>query len=135
MLKEIVKEFIEAINRQDLEKMRAIMSEDHEFVDATGGSYIGREEILKGWPDYYKLFPDYTIETSSLIEDKELVAVFGYASATYKNLSDPTGSNHWRIPAAWKAVVRNNLIIYWQVYCDYSPIHEIMQRNNPTSSV
>jgi ketosteroid isomerase-like protein len=134
MVSEIVKEYINSINRQDLEEMRALMSEDHEFVDGTGASYIGRDDILKGWPDYYYMFPDYTIETSNSIEDKELVAVFGFASATYKNLKDSEGSNFWRIPAAWKAIVRNNLIVYWQVYCDYTPIHKIMQRNNPSHS-
>ncbi len=135
MASEIVKEFIEAINRQELDKMRALMSDDHEFVDAEGGSYIGREEILKGWPGYYEMFPDYTIDISTIIESNELVAAFGYASATYRNLKDPSGSNYWRIPAAWKAIVRNNLVVYWQVYCDYTPIHEIMQRNNSTFSV
>lgn len=132
MASEIVKEFIKTINRQELNKMRALMSDELEFVDAGGVNYIGREEILKGWPEYYEMFPDYTIEMLNTIESNELVAAFGYASANYRNLKDPSGSNYWRIPAAWKAVVRNNLIVYWQVYCDYSPIHEIMQRNNST---
>jgi ketosteroid isomerase-like protein len=127
----IVKEYIKAINKQDLDKMRELMSEDHELVDATGASYIGREEILKAWPEYYEMFPDYLVEISNTIEQKELVAVFGYASATYKNIKDPENSNYWKVPAAWKAIVRNNQIIYWQVYCDYSPIYEIINRYNP----
>lgn len=132
MANEIVKEYIDAINKHDLDTMRSLMSEDHEFVDAGGGSYIGREEILKGWPAYYEMFPDYSIDISNIIENEGLVAVFGYASATYKNLKDPDNSNFWRLPAAWKAIVRNNQLVYWQVYCDYTPIHNIIRRNDPS---
>lgn len=131
MIGKTVQEYIRAINRQDLETMSALMSEDHEFVDASGGHYSGRDEILKGWPDYYAMFPDYSIEVIDIFEQDDRVAVFGFASATYWNLKDATHNNYWRIPAAWKAIVRNNKIIYWQVFCDYSPIHEIIKRNDP----
>ena len=130
MQKEIVTAYIDAINTRDLDTMRNLMSEDHEFVDAGGSSYTGREKILKGWPSYYEMFPDYLIEISDSIEKEELIAVFGYASATYMNLKNPENSNFWRIPAAWKAIVRNNQLVYWQVFCDYTPIHEIINRNN-----
>ena len=135
MVSKIVKEFIEAINRHELDKIGDLMSEDHEFVDATGASYIGKKEILQGWPEYFETFPDYSIELSNILVDKEYAGIFGYASGTYRNLKDPAGSNHWRIPAAWRAIIQNNLIVYWQVYCDYTPINEIIRRNNPSCSV
>jgi ketosteroid isomerase-like protein len=131
MITNIVQEYITAINRQDLGTMRALMTEDHEFVDAGDGHYSGRDEILKGWPDYYDMFPDYAIEVSEILEHDDRVVVFGHASATYRNLKNPANSNSWRIPAAWKAIVRNNKIAYWQVFCNYSSIHEIMLRNDP----
>ena len=111
MLVEIVIACIDAINMQDLDTMRSLMSEDHELVDAGSGSYIGREEILKGWPAYYEMFPDYLIEISDSIEMEDIIAVFGYASATYKNMKNAENSNFWRIPVAWKAIVRNNQLV------------------------
>lgn len=132
---EIAREFIDAINGQELDKIAHLISEDHEFVDATGASYMGKQDILQGWPAYFELFPDYSIEIANILVEKESVGIFGYASGTFKNLKDTTGSNYWRIPAAWKGIIRNNLIVYWQVYCDYAPINDIIRRNNPNCQV
>jgi hypothetical protein len=35
------------------------------------------------------------------------------------NLTNELNSNFWRIPASWKAIVENNKIKHWQVFCDY----------------
>ncbi|MBA7621976.1 hypothetical protein ES703_29347 [subsurface metagenome] len=129
MSKEIVKRYIEAINNQDLEKIAGLMTNDHEFVDAEGGRYTGKENILEGWPAYFEMFPDYEIEITDILEENALVGVFGYASGTYKNLQNENNSNHWRLTASWKALVEDKKIKYWQVYCDYTPIHEIIRNN------
>lgn len=74
------------------------------------------------------LFPDYTIEVEDVLTEENLVAVFGYASATYKGLTTDQ-ANYWRLPAAWKAVIEKSKIKLWQVYADYSPILDIFEKN------
>jgi hypothetical protein len=36
--------------------------------------------------------------------------------------------NKWEIPAAWRAVVKNDQIAEWRVYADNSPVLRIMQK-------
>jgi hypothetical protein len=50
-------------------------------------------------------------------------------NATYKNLTDKLNSNFWRIPSSWKAIVENDKIKLWQVYCDYSELFTIIEKN------
>jgi hypothetical protein len=38
-------------------------------------------------------------------------------------------NNHWRIPAAWKAIIKDNKINHWQVYADNIIVMEIIKRN------
>jgi len=34
--------------------------------------------------------------------------------------------NFWEVPAAWRAVVRSNLIAAWHVYADNQPLRKLM---------
>jgi hypothetical protein len=34
----------------------------------------------------------------------------------------------WRIPAAWKAVIRDGLMLEWRVFADNKPVYEILAR-------
>ena len=55
-----------------------------------------------------------TIEAFAATEN--VIMLFGYVNATYKNLTNNLNSNVWRISASWKAIVENNKIKHWQVY-------------------
>jgi predicted ester cyclase len=85
--------------------------------------------MKKAWAEYFELFPDYKAEVEHVIEEGDILAIFGFASATYKG---PTAgpSNFWRLPAAWKAVVSEGKIKHWQVYCDYKIIYDIIQKTD-----
>ena len=48
-------------------------------------------------------------------------AINGRTSPTY---TGPKKS--WRIPAAWRAVVRDGQIAEWQVYADNKPVYELL---------
>lgn len=56
----------------------------------------------------------------------------GHASGTYKNLDNPNNSNHWRIPAVWKAIIIENQVKHWQVYADNIIVMDIINRSNLT---
>jgi ketosteroid isomerase-like protein len=128
--KDIVACFVKAINAHDVNEIENLMSEDHIFIDASGNKSVGKKGMKKGWEGYYELFPDYQIEISDIIENDPVFGLFGYVSGTYKNLTNRLNSNFWRTPASWKAIVENNKIKYWQVYCDYSNLYKIIDKIN-----
>jgi ketosteroid isomerase-like protein len=127
--KDIVIRFVKAINDHDVDGIINLMSEDHIFIDAIDNKSVGKKGMKEGWKGYFELFPDYHIEISDITENVSTIGLFGYASATYKNLANKLNSNFWRIPASWKAIVENNRIKHWQVYCDYSNLFKIIEKN------
>lgn len=125
----IALEFVNAINTANINKICGLMSDDHVFIDSQDCSVIGKNNMKPCWLEYFNLFPDYKIEIDESFEKDELVCLLGYASGTYRNLHNETDSNHWRIPAAWKAIILNNQIKQWQVYADNIVVMEIINRN------
>lgn len=114
--------FIAAINAHDVAAVTDLMTEDHRFVDATGAAHVGRERMRAAWQSYFAAFPEYRIDPETTLAVGGTVAVFGWASGP-----------SWRIPAAWKAIVRNGLVFEWQVCCDVEPMLRSIGRDRPTS--
>ena len=125
----VVKDFIAAINNANIEKICSLMTDDHIFIDSQGNKMIGNDNLKKAWIDYFSLFPDYKIEINETFEKDSLICILGYASATYKNLKNGDNSNHWRIPAAWKAIIKDNKVKHWQVYADNIIVMDIINKN------
>jgi len=127
--KSIVTKFVKAINDHDVNEIVNLMSEDHIFIDGQDHKSVGKKGMKEAWGGYYELFPDYQIEIFDITENESLIGLFGYVDATYKNLTNKLNSNFWRTPASWKAIVENNKIKHWQVYCDYSDLFKIIDKN------
>jgi len=127
--KAMVIRFVKAINDHDVNEIVNLMSEDYIFIDGQDHKSVGKKGMKEGWEGYYALFPDYKIEISDITENESVIGLFGYVNATYKNLTNKLNSNFWRIPASWKAMVENNKIKHWQVYCDYSDLFKIIEKN------
>ena len=112
--------FVDAINAHDVDRISTFMSDDHIFIDAYGNRE-SKDSVKDGWKKYFKWFPDYSIEITDVFESGNAVAMFGYASGTYRSkaIADADdGANHWRLPAAWKAVIDRERIKEWQVCAD-----------------
>ncbi len=116
--KDIVLDYVKAINTADIEELYMLMSKDHLFVDAHDNRVISKENMKQSWIDYFAMFPDYKIEVNEILQKGSLICILGYASGTYKNLKNNEDSNYWRIPAAWTAIVKDGNIKQWQVYAD-----------------
>ena len=117
---DVVKAFVAAINRRDCREIAELMTEDHTFVDSGGTVQAGRETMMAGWKEYFRMFPDYEIQVESILQDGALVAAFGSASGTYNGKRGLVPENRIEMPAAWKAVVQNGKIRLWQVYTDWT---------------
>jgi len=125
----IVLNFIDAINSADVDRMCDLMSIDHQFTDSQDHKITGKENMRQAWIAYFSLFRDYKIVATDIFEKEGLVCVLGYASATYMNLINENNSNYWRIPAAWRAFVKDDHIKDWQVYADNIIVMDIINRN------
>lgn len=126
--KQIVLEFVKAINDHDVDKIFDLMSDDHVFIDGAGNKQEGKYGMKEGWQNYYQLFPDYSVDITDSIECDAIVGLFGYASGTCKMNNKKTNINFWKTTAAWKAIVENQKIKLWQVYCDYARLMEILKK-------
>jgi ketosteroid isomerase-like protein len=128
---EVVLAFLDAINSRDVDKLCALMSADHVFVDALGNKVQGKESMRKAWAGYFQWFPDYRVSHEEIFSDGKLVAAFGSAEGTYAPKGNLAKQNHWNAPAAWKAVVEGGLVKEWRVYADNQAARKIMGAPNP----
>jgi len=129
MKNKVVLDFVEAINNSDVDGILNLMPENHVFTDSHGNKLTGKEKLKQAWIGYFRLFPDYKIEINEVLEKDALVCILGYASGTYLNMKNENNSNHWRVPAAWRATIKNSQVFTWQVYTDNMIVMEIMNRN------
>jgi ketosteroid isomerase-like protein len=125
---ETVLEFMECINHRDVEKLAALMTDDHVFVDSLGHTIRGRENMRGGWQGYFAFCPDYWVSHEEIFENGNQVAVFGAAGGTIVANGKMLPENKWRTPAAWLAVAEKRLVKEWQVYADNKPVYDIMER-------
>jgi hypothetical protein len=125
-MKETVLTFIDRINAHDVEGLAALMSDDHTLIDAHGNQVSGREKMIAGGRGYFEWFPDYYIGVTDVFEASEKLALFGFAGGSFKG--KPTES--WRLPAAWKAIVKDGRVTLWQVFADTKIPFEIIERNS-----
>jgi len=77
----------------------------------TANQVSGKEKMIAGWRGYFEWFPDYYIEVTEVFEDEDKLALFGFAGGTFKNKEGES----WRLPAAWKAIVKDGRVTLWQV--------------------
>ncbi|RPI06045.1 MAG: nuclear transport factor 2 family protein [Ignavibacteriae bacterium] len=123
---QLVRDFITAINEHDSDKICSLMTDDHQFIDSQGNVTDGKEIMKSGWMGYFQLFPDYKIEAVEFFTQGETVAAFGFAGGTFQGLIEHK-ENVWRLPASWKAVVKNGKILQWQVYADAKIPYDIIK--------
>lgn len=119
-------EFVNAINAHDVERIYALMADDHLFIDTYASEVHGNENMKKSWDGYFEWFPDYRIEVTDTFTDRGKVALFGIARGTYHGIKTADNRNHYRLPAAWQVRVENNKVKLWQVICDSKIPFDIM---------
>jgi ketosteroid isomerase-like protein len=102
-------QFNEYINRQDLQGLSSLMSEDHVFIDRKGEEDRGKETMIEGWKRFFQAFPAYLNTFLRVQSEGNLVVLYGYA--TWHQGSDPDY-------AIWTARILNDLVAEWRIYED-----------------
>lgn len=123
----ITNSFMEKINARNPEGLRDLMAENHLFTDSLGQTIEGREAMYEAWKAYFRMMPDYEIVCEKILSSGNTVVILGRARGTCAFEGRLSPANHWDIPAAWKAVIRNNRVAEWQVYADNEPVRKILQ--------
>ncbi len=126
--KDVLLEFVRHINSQNVHGLCSLMSEDHRFVDGLGSMVQGREQMREAWTGYFRLIPDYQISLEEIFENGNVIAAFGTAGGTYSPDGKLSEEHRWRVPAAWRAEVREDLVTEWRVYADNEPIRQLMAK-------
>jgi ketosteroid isomerase-like protein len=118
--------YVNEINRHDASTLTALASPDFRFIDSLGREVRGADRMHDAWVAYFGLFPDYQITIRDHLCVGQTVALFGTASGTLAQDGKLPHGNHWSLPAAWRAVVRNGRVVDWQVYADNTPVQKLL---------
>lgn len=129
MNSKVFNDFVNAINRHDIDKIYSLLTDDHKFIDSIGNEVIGKVKMKAGWAGYFQWFPNYKIEITDILTSGDTLAAFGFAGGTFKGQQTANNKNYWRIPASWKVIVADNKIRLWQVYADTKIPFDIIEKN------
>jgi ketosteroid isomerase-like protein len=130
---ETVLRFLQLINERNVDRLVAMMTEDHVFTDSLGNTVRGRESMRAAWRGYYGLCPDYWISHEAIFQNGSAVAVFGAAGGIIAANGTLPPENKWRTPAAWLARVEGALVKEWRVYADNKPVYDILAKSQAAS--
>lgn len=123
-----VLKFEQLINTRKVDAIASLLAQDSIFIDSLGNRVEGLDRLRSAWQGYFKIVPDYTIAHEEIFAHGDTVAMFGIAQGTFTRDGQIKKENAWRIPAAWRSVVKNGKIAIWQVYADNEPLRAIMRR-------
>jgi uncharacterized protein (TIGR02246 family) len=102
-------QFNECINRHDPDALAAMMREDHTFIDREGKHVRSRDEMLRAWREFFRMYPKYRNTFTRIQSSNDRVAILGSAYWSEDNPFDPV---------IWTAVIANDLVREWRVLKD-----------------
>jgi ketosteroid isomerase-like protein len=106
---EIAMAFHAAVNARDLERLTAMMTEDHRFVDMADVVIAGREACHRAWRDFFRAFRDYRNEITDCVVAGNSAAMSGRTHCSNSMLEGP---------ALWTAIAVDDRLSEWRVYHD-----------------
>jgi len=123
----VAQAFVRAINRQDVDEMAGLMTEEHRFIDALENVAEGRETMVTAWKSYFNMVPDYTIVVEEIFCDGPIVVLLGTAQGTYAGKGKLVPENRWKTPIALRAFAEEGKVAEWRVYADNEPMRRLMR--------
>ena len=99
------------------------MAPDFVFVDSLGNQMRGAETMTPAWRSYFVMCPDYWVLVRDVAPTADAMLIAGEAGGTIDGTS-------WRIPAAWKIVIRDDHVVEWRVFADNKPVYDILSRRS-----
>ena len=125
----VVRLFVEAINEGDLERLSALMTEDHLFKDSDGSEVRGRQDVVAAWTAFFSAVRAYKVCVQEVFRARHIVVIVGTAEGFCASSSACARESRWCVPAAWRAVVHAGRVAVWQVFVNPDPILEAMRES------
>jgi ketosteroid isomerase-like protein len=107
--------FIDCINRNDIEGLAALMTDDHKLVIFDEAPVRGREQNKEAWNGYATSFPDYVIYPHRLAERHGQVAILGHTTGSHLGLPDDEES---KLTLIWIAGIEGDKLSSWTLIAD-----------------
>jgi steroid delta-isomerase-like uncharacterized protein len=105
--KEVVRKAIDAFNRQDLDAYWSCHTEDTTSHEVYFPNPLTKAEMTKFVPELWHAYPDWRLETKTMIAEGDMVAVENVMTATFQR-------DHGKIKATGKSFsVRES--VYFQM--------------------
>lgn len=98
-------QFNEKINQRDLDGLVELMTDDHTFIDNSGGV---DKNMKEGWRQFFMNYPNYRNIFTSVTVTDNVVVMAGYSTCS----KEPRLNG----PSMWTAKVRGRRVSEWRVY-------------------
>jgi ketosteroid isomerase-like protein len=98
--------FNEKINKQDVEGLAELMTNDHTFIDSDGNITAGKGAMKEGWNNFFKKYPDYRNILTCVTVQSDIVVMIGYSICSVRALD---GAN------IWTAKISGEKVSEWRV--------------------
>jgi hypothetical protein len=121
-VEDVALQFVDAINRADLARLGALMTEGHVFVDSDGSRVTGRGATLDAWSRYFLMMRNYRVTVLETFSSANTVVLVGTAEGVWAKGAGSGRGGRWSVPAAWRAAVDGAAIAVWQVFVNPDPI-------------
>jgi ketosteroid isomerase-like protein len=125
---EAAQAFVEAVNMRSVDRLAELIAEDHVFIDSDGAECQGKSRMISGWADYFAMVPDYKITVRETLAEGGTVLMAGEAEGTFAHDGALKPENHWKVPAAWRVIVKNGKVAVWQLYANPESMVSILRR-------
>lgn len=111
----LVSNFIDCINRADIQGLGQLMTDDHELTVFNEAALVGREANLTAWRGYVETYPAYLIYPDHVAARAGVVAVLGHTTGSHLGLPDDQES---QLMLIWVAEVIEGAIHSWRLIED-----------------
>jgi len=120
---EVIYRFIQSLHRRDVTAMSQCLSDEVHMLDFDGCMLTGKTEVMKMWQRAFALFACLHIRQLSWWKQYESGMMSGYIDARLS--ADPFVPLY--LPIAIMVISDENVIKYWQSYCDIGSIKALLK--------
>ncbi len=124
--KKIVKDFLKAVNDNNIQAMESLLADNHIFIDSNENEIVGRAKVIKIWKHHFENVDAYSVKVDKMFGKDGCVVFTGEVSGFIrdKNKAD----KFWSVPLAWKVKVNDGKILQWQVFENTQPIWDLLKQ-------
>jgi len=109
---EVALQFVFHINRQKLDELADMMTDNHCFDDGVNSVTVGREVMKENWRRYFELCPDYLSHLSAVYSRDNHVILLG--STTGSHLQIPW-HQEFEESIIWVAEIIGERVNEWRI--------------------